>query len=183
MQNFKRILIPIVLLFITLLLDGVLTSLFTAELQTAIGIMVPRLFVLTVIILAFYLEPRHIYILTLVFGFIYDSYYSGILGIYMTVLILIAYFVIQLRPYLETHLWVILLMSIILLTVNEFFIYGVYRVLDLTHITVQVFLAERLGATLALNTLFIMILGYPLKKIVESIKTEKNERPNKNRII
>ncbi|GAA0371306.1 rod shape-determining protein MreD [Alkalibacterium iburiense] len=183
MQNFKRILIPIVLLFITLLLDGIVTSLFTAELQTSIGIMVPRLFVLTVIILAFHLEPRHIYILTIVFGFIYDSYYSGILGIYMTVLMLITYFVITLRPYLETHLWVLILISIILLTINEFFIFAVYRVLDLTSLTAQAFMAERLGATLALNTIFIVVLGYPLKQVAEIIKMEKDERPNKNRIM
>lgn len=183
MQKWKRVIVPILILFVSLLLDGVITSLFTAELQTSIGIMSPKLFVLAVVVLAYYLEPRHIYILTLLFGFIYDSYYSGILGIYMTVMTLIAYFIIQLRPFIEPNMLVLVLISIIMLTINEFFLFSVYRAIGLTEVTISQFMAERLGATLALNTVLIALVGYPLKRILEAIEFEDKEPTNKSRII
>lgn len=180
MNQWKKVIIPIVMLYVSLLVDGVITSLMMNQLQTSFGLMVPRLFILSSIILAFYLEPRHMYSLSLLFGFIYDSYYSGVLGIYMAVLMILTYVILHIRRIIEPNLLVLVLLSIILLTINEFFVFAIYRVIDLTAMSAQVFMAERLGATLTLNAVLMLILGYPLSKAVQFMTKDEKENNKKS---
>lgn len=176
MEQWRRVIIPIVLLFFFLLLDGMIVSLFFESLDVSFGFMTPRLFVLTIIVLAFFLEPRHMYLLSIVFGFIYDSYYSGILGIYIASLMIITYLIIQLRKILEPNYLTIVLVAVIMLTLLEFLIFGVYRVIDLTSIGVQEFIAVRLSASLLFNTVGILLLALPLKYSMKFITIKSKEK-------
>ncbi|PRY83920.1 rod shape-determining protein MreD [Alkalibacterium olivapovliticus] len=182
MEQWKKVIIPIVLLFFSLLLDGLIVSLFYEQLSVSFGFMSPRLLVLVVIILAFYLEPRHMYTLTLVFGFIYDSYFSGILGIYMAGLTLVAYFVIQLRRIFDANVLIMILMSVIMLTFLEFFVFGVHKGIDLTALTTQEFLATRLSASLLFNTISAIVLVFPIKQAIQLIQSKNKEKSDKSRI-
>lgn len=164
MSDWKKIIIPVFLLFSTLLMDGSISYLFRDELNSSIGLIVPRVMILTLIMLAFFLEPKQLYILSFTFGFIYDSYYSGILGVYIAAFILIPYLVIQIRQIIIPYFYVILLVNIVILTVMEVFVFGVYRVVGVSDITLQMFLGNRLGGTLIFNTLVFLIIGYPLKQ-------------------
>ncbi|MCC5889533.1 MAG: rod shape-determining protein MreD [Alkalibacterium sp.] len=181
MEQWRRVIIPIVLLFFFLLLDGVIVSLFYESLDVSFGFMTPRLFVLTVIVLSFFLEPRHMYILSIVFGFIYDSYYSGILGIYIAGLMIISYFIIQLRNILEPNYLTMVLVTIIMLTLLEFLIFGIYRVIDLTSLSVQEFIAMRLSASLLFNTIAIIILAVPLKFSIKLITLKSKEKSTQSK--
>jgi len=179
MNQWKKVIIPIVILYVSLLVDGTITSFMMNQLQTSFGLMIPRLFILSSIILAFHLEPRHMYSLSLLFGFIYDSYYSGVLGIYMAVLMILTYVILHIRRVIEPHLLILVLLSIILLTINEFFVFAIYRVIDLTAISAQTFMAERLGATLTFNAILMLVLGYPLIKAVQFIDKDEKENSKK----
>lgn len=176
MEQWRRVIIPIVLLFFFLLLDGVIVSLFYESLDVSFGFMTPRLFVLTVIVLAFFLEPRHMYILSFIFGFIYDSYYSGILGIYIAALMIISYFIIQLRNIFEPNYVSIVLVTIVMLTLLEFLIFGIYRAIDLTSLSVQEFVAMRLSASLLFNSVAVLLLAVPLKFSVKLITSKSKEK-------
>lgn len=181
MEQWKKVIIPIVLLFFSLLLDGLIVTLFNEELSASFGYMSPRIFVLVVIVLAFYLEPKHMFILTFIFGFIYDSYFSGILGIYMAGFTLIAYFVMQLRKIFEDNFLILILMSVIMITFLEFFVFGVYRAVELTAMTTQDFLATRLSGSLVFNTLSAIILVFPMKYIIQLIKSKSKEKSDKKK--
>lgn len=181
MEQWRRVTIPIFLLFFFLLLDGAIVSLFYEGLDVSFGFMTPRLFVLTVIVLAFYLEPRHMYILSVVFGFIYDSYYSGILGIYIAALMIISYLIIQLRTILEPNYLTLVLVAIIMLTLLEFLIFGVYRVIDLTSLDVQEFVAMRLSASLLFNTIAIILLAFPFKYSIKLITSKSKEKSTQSK--
>lgn len=176
MSNWKKITIPIFLLFFTLLIDGGLTYLFREQLSTTFGLMIPRLIVVTLIMLSFYLEPKQLYILAFTFGFIYDSYYSGILGIYIAAFILLSYLVIQIRQIINPYFYAILLVNIILLTFMELFVFGVYRVIGLSDLTLQLFLVDRLSGTLIFNTLAYLVIGYPFREWIKlTIRSEDNK--------
>lgn len=181
MDKWKKVIIPIVLLFFSILLDGLIVSLFYAQLLVSFGYMSPRLVVLVVIVLAFYLEPRHMYILTFIFGFIYDSYFSGILGIYMAGLTLVAYFVMQLRKVFDADFVIMILMSVIMITFLELFVFGIYRVVDLTALTTQEFMATRLSASLVFNTISAVVLVYPIKYTIQLIKSNTKEKSDKSK--
>lgn len=181
MEQWKKVVIPIVLIFVSLLLDGMVVSLFYQQLSVSFGFLSPKLLVLVIIVLAFHLEPRHMYILTFVFGFIYDSYYSGILGIYMAGLTLVAYFVIQLRKIFDSNYVIMVLMSVIMITFLEFFVFGIYRVVDLTAITTQEFMATRLSASLVFNTVSAVVLVYPVKYAILLIDTKSKDKSDKSK--
>lgn len=176
MEQWRRVIIPICLLFFSLLLDGVIVSLFYERLDVSFGFMTPRLFVITVIVLAFFLEPRHMYILSFLFGFIYDSYYSGILGIYIAALMIISYFILQLRSVFEPNYLSIVLVTIVMLTLSELLVFGIYRTIDLTSLGIQEFVATRLSASLLFNSVAILLLAIPLTYSVKLITDKSKEK-------
>ncbi|GEK87973.1 rod shape-determining protein MreD [Alkalibacterium putridalgicola] len=185
MTNWKKITIPVFLLFFTLLIDGGLSYLFREQLSTSFGVMIPRLVIITLIMLSFYLEPKQLFILAFVFGFIYDSYYSGILGIYIAAFVLIPYLVIQIRQIINPYFSAILLINIVVLTLMELFVFSVYRVIGLSDMTLQLFLVSRLNGTLIFNTLAFIVIGYPLKewiKVLVSLEENKAGSSRKNNV-
>lgn len=169
MSQWKRILYPLGLLLTALLLDGLLVAQLKEVLLTDFGIIVPRLTVLVLLILAFHLNFRHIITLSLLMGFIYDSYYTGYLGIYMTIFTLIVYVLLQFRGFFQPNLIIYALLSIIVITALEFFVFGVYRAINITTMNTQVFLVNRLGVTLLFNGIMTLIIGYPIDKVAQSI--------------
>ncbi len=181
MSDWRKITIPVLLMFSTLLMDGGITFLFREQLNSSVGIMVPRLIVLTLVMLAFYLEPKQLFILSLVFGFIYDSYYSGILGVYIAAFILIPYLVVQIRQIIIPYFYVILLVNIVILTAMEIFVFGVYRAIGVSDLTLQLFLVDRLGATLIFNTLVFLVIGYPLKQWMKVLMNSDENKAGTNK--
>lgn len=169
MEQWKRTVFPLILLFSAIMFDGVIAAVLREHLITDWGLMIPRLTMLVLIVLAFYLKPSHLVTLAVIFGFLYDSYYTGYLGIYMAAFALISWFVLQLRTVFHTNILIYILLSVIMITVLEFFGYGVYRAIGITSISPQEFLAQRLGATLLLNSVLMLILSYPLDKFVQFI--------------
>lgn len=176
MEQWKRTVFPLVLLFSAIMFDGIIASLFREQLQTGWGLMIPRLTLLCLIVLAFYLRPPHITTLSLIFGFIYDSYYSGYLGIYMVSFAFVGYLVWQLRPIFHTNVFIYLLMSIIMVTIVEFFLFGVYRTLGVAMVSPQEFLVQRLGATLVFNGVIMLCCSWPLDRFVQFIVRTDNKR-------
>ena len=109
---------------------------------------------------------------SLLFGLIYDSYYVGILGVYVLLFSLIIYLTEKLKKVLNPNPIVIGMMVIINLSLIETYLYLFYQVLGYTKINWTTFLADRLGPTLLLNLVLFIIVFYPLKKIIERIQGE-----------
>lgn len=176
MSQWKKILYPLILLLVALLLDGVLTAQLKAVFSTDVGTIVPRLTVLVLLILSFYLSFKHIIWLSLIMGFLYDSYYTGYLGIYMATFTLIAYVILQLRSYFKPNLLIYVLLSIIVITLLEFFVFGVYRAINITQLSMQLFIVERLGISLLFNGIMMLIIGYPVDKIGQKVVQKEEMR-------
>lgn len=176
MEQWKRAVFPLILLFSAMMFDGVLTMLFHMQLQTSFGMMVPRLTLLFLIIFAFYLRPSHVTTLSLVFGFMFDSFYTGYLGIYMASFAFVGYIVLQLRAIFHQNVLVYSLLSVILLTVVEFFLYGVYRTLGVTLLAPQEFVVQRLGATLLFNAVLMLIISWPLDRLTQFIVRTEDKK-------
>lgn len=174
MSQWKKILYPLLMLLIALILDGVFAAQLKGAFGTNIGMIIPHLTLLVLLILVFYLSFRHIIILSLLMGFVYDSYYTGYLGIYMAIFTVIVYVLLQFRNFFQPNLIIYLLLSIIVVTILEFFVFGVYRAINITSMSTQEFLLERLGATLLFNGLATLIIGYPIDKITQNV-VQKDE--------
>lgn len=159
MITWKKELIPISLLLVLFLLDGLISSYFHSTLYTRLGFIAPRLTIVGLMLYGLHLSGRHLFILTIIVGFLYDSFYTGFLGIYMGACCLMVYLVYQLRIYLKPNLAVFAIIGILMLTLMELFVFSVYHAISLTMVSYDYFFANHLGGTLMFNGI-ILLLSY-----------------------
>lgn len=164
-------LIPLVITFF-FLLDGILTVIFSGQFFEGTKIMAPRLIILVLILMSFYIPKTRMLIYGVIFGLIYDSYYVGILGVYVLLFPLVVYLTEKMKKVLNPNPIVIGMMIIINLSLIEIYLYLFYQVLGYTTINWVTFLADRLGPTLLLNLVLFIAVFYPLKKTIEHIQGE-----------
>lgn len=155
--------VPLTLL-IALLFDGISASIFSTQLYTATSDMIPRLIVICIVLFSFYIDRKYMILFGILFGLLYDSYYVGVLGLYTSLFPIIIYLSDKMRKILNPNLLVLVMVLIIHISLVETSLYGFYSVIDVTTIDMSTFLANRLGPTLLLNAILLLVLYYPLKK-------------------
>lgn len=173
MKAWKLVLLPFLSLFAAFILEGIVAAYFNGILYTSIGYIAPRLIFILLIMFAFYLSPNHMYILSIIIGFLYDSYFTGYLGIYMASFCLVSYIVMELRDLFQPSLLTYILVGILMITLLELIVYWIFRIIGVTDIGVSMFLANRLGATLLFNGLLIFALSPLLEKFSLFILSER----------
>ena len=172
MRKGKTILVVTLLLLIALLLDGTLSFVFSSHLYSAMQTSVPRLILLCLLMLTYYVPRNKLIFFGILFGLLYDSYYIGILGIYIVIFPITIYCIDRMKQFLPSNGFVIGMMSIVTITLMEFILYGFYIMLDMTSINLSIFLAKRLGPTIWLNIILFILLYYPLKQIMNNFLKE-----------
>ncbi|SIO07857.1 rod shape-determining protein MreD [Carnobacterium alterfunditum] len=169
-ENWKTsTLIPLVITFF-FLLDGILTVIFSEQFLEGTKVMTPRLIVLVLILMSFYIPRSRMLVYSIIFGLVYDSYYVGILGVYVLLFPLVVYLTEKMKKVLNPNPIVIGMMIIVNLSLIETYLYLFYQVLGYTTINWATFLADRLGPTLLLNLVLFIAVFYPLKKTIERIQ-------------
>lgn len=171
-HQWRKTILPLLILSFSLLLDGALTGIFQTQLSGDFGYMIPRVIVLSFLMLSFYLPTSQLIILSLVFGLLFDSYYSGILGIYAAAFTIMVYGVSKVRKIFYPNMAMIGLVGVIAMSMVEFFVFLTYRLINLVNMDFSHFAARRLGPTLLLNGCLYLVLYYPLKKMIVSIEDD-----------
>lgn len=169
MNQWKRALISLFVMLFALILDGVIAFYGGGVLNTATGIMVPRLTVLALVVLSNHLQVPMFYYLAIFFGFIYDSYYVGFFGIYTVGFFVIAY--VFHHFWIETYASGILytLAGLLAIVMIEIFAFAIYHILDITQWTLQEFIIFRLGATLVFNGVIMALFGWLLDRLMKKV--------------
>lgn len=99
-----------------------------------------------------------------IFGLLYDVVYTEILGVYMFAFPLIAYIAAKVMKWFHTHLVVACFLSMVFISVLEFYVYGIQLLIGKTTMSFEQFYADRLLPTLLVNALFLLVFSYPLKQ-------------------
>lgn len=165
MEKWRTIVFPFSILFFFFLLDGVLTNFFNEQLQFNLGYVDPRLTFICFVIFAFHLKGTNLFLQGLLLGFLFDSYFSGILGVYMASFSLISYMTVHLRNYFYPGWVSYIFIGTLMILFNEFFVFSVYNVIDLADYTFSQFWGNHIGATFIGNFICLMILIPLLRKI------------------
>lgn len=173
MNNWKEKMLAIFLILFSLILDGFIANFWSVNLETSIGLMIPRTIFLIFIILSFHYEKRFMLSNVLVFGFLMDAYYLGFIGIYLFSLLILVLIIFKFKEFVHANLLSYTMLTIVILTVVELFIFGVIRILGVSGMTLQEFLVNKLAATLLLNTLLMFSSSYFIQKLILSVR-EKN---------
>lgn len=163
--------VPLILL-VAMLLDGVVATIFSSQLYTATTDTVSRLVLVCVVLLSFYVDRNHMILFGIIFGLLYDSYYVGILGLYTSLFPIVIYLCDKMKKIFNPNILVLILVFIIQLSLAEFLLFGFYTVIDMSMIDMATFLANRLGPTLLLNGIYLLLLYFPLKKAATELTRE-----------
>ena len=165
MHTSKRIYWLPILMIIAFLIDGVMMNHFSAFLMESGYTLVPRIVVITLVLFTFIIDHSSMFWFAILVGFMYDSYYSGILGIYMAIFALIVRVIGHIRGKISINPFTLGLALIFLLTITETGVYVIFSLIGIQHLTVQQFLVQRLGASLILNIVLYYLLYIPLKNL------------------
>ena len=110
-------------------------------------------------------SKRYLLITSLILGFICDSYYIGIIGIYTVALTLSVMLMYTFKEVIQTNLLTGFFGIVIFTTLYELIAVLIQVAFHLADVSPILFITRVLGPTLLLNMVWYVILSYPLKKL------------------
>lgn len=152
-------------LFLAIFLDGVLTHVWSGWMVTSTVSIESRLVFLWLFMAICFGDIKYMIPWTILAGFVYDMYYTGIIGIFMLILPIMVYVTRWIIQYFEPSFIVLLLIYLIDVTLLLSLGYGMNLLINLTNVSPVVFIGRTLGPSLAFNLAFFTILYYPLKQL------------------
>lgn len=157
-------LIPL-LLFIGLVLDGHVMNLFSGPFLVQEFALVPRILLLFLVVFTLFFPKQPLFLYALLFGLVYDSYYIGILGIYVTAMASCIYLLKRSQKFLTPAPIMVFIVYLLAIAYVEIFVFGIYTFLGLASMPFAAFLLTRLGPTILLNFFVLLLLYYPLHQL------------------
>jgi rod shape-determining protein MreD len=159
----KHLYIPLILFFF-LIIEGVALEILPVSVLASDLLIVPHWVLLFLVLTAIFYERETTYysiIYALVFGFLIDVVYTGVLGVYMFSYALVIYLVFGLRKLFHGNIYVSLLLGIISVIVADVAIHVIYSAAGIIEMMWNDYAINRLLPTIGLNIIFLLIL-YPL---------------------
>lgn len=170
-KDTKITLIFVIGAFFSFFLDGTITQIFNLQFSDRF-LMVPYLtiiwFIMAVIFLADY--DVKIMIWAFVFGYIYDSYYIGIIGIFLFLIPLIVLLTRYLSKLVYASFFSSILISFIDITVVMSISYFLDRLSKIASISGSPFLVFVLWPTLIFNIIIFVIIYFPIRALFNYFK-------------
>lgn len=167
------LLVPI--LIIILAAKGVAIEMLPSSLKFADFYFIPHWILLFLIVVTMFLDHDDSFIAIIygiIFGLMSDILYTGMLGIYMFMIPFSLYIAKLLFRLLQNNLVMCLIVTAVSILIVEFGLYMIYSFLGVVSISVPSFIIERMIPTLLANLVFMLIIYFPVKKLVIWINQE-----------
>jgi rod shape-determining protein MreC/rod shape-determining protein MreD len=153
-----------VCLFILMLIDGQLSRVF--ENITKMNYLGSFHFLILAFLLASQsLSKKHLMITALVLGLIYDIYYTGIIGIYALIFVVVVYFLYLFKEVIHQNIFTEFFAMVIFVTFFELAAFLIQLLFRLTDTSQTFFIASYLAPTLLINMVVFIVFYFPLKKL------------------
>lgn len=166
-RTFNHVYLIPLLLYVALIMDGVLMNVFATQFIDQQYVLTPRLLLLIFVLFTVFFPKQPLFLYALLFGIVYDSFYSGIIGFYAAGLAAIMYVLKRIQNHIFASPIIMLLLCVLAISYLEIFIFGMYTFLGYAHMTFQNFLVMRLGPTLLLNVILFIIIYYPIYRLMQ----------------
>ncbi|WP_082820731.1 rod shape-determining protein MreD [Fictibacillus phosphorivorans] len=170
----KKILLPF-LIYLAFISESSLVQAFLPHENSMDWQLIPRFSMVMILFVAIYLNTTYGLLYGLAFGLLTDLLYTDIIGVYLFSMAATAYITSVFSRYLFGNLIVTLLLSIVGVSILEFFVYGLNSLIGISNQMIDVFLYKRLLPTLILNGLFAILIYYPFVKQLNQIKDTLKE--------
>lgn len=138
--------------------------------------LVPRFLILYLIFLSIYYDKRRAMWYGLVFGLLYDIFYIDIIGLYTFLYPFICFIAGSTVKYIHQHLVVTTTLSLALVAILEMLLHQFFLLIQFTDLSFTEFLNMRLIPTMIANCIFLIMLGWTFKYLLEARVLEKTNQ-------
>lgn len=170
----KRIFI-FLFLFLFLILEGVSIKFLPTSFVQSGQMMVPHWVLIILILVEVFFDRENTYtalLFAFVFGLLIDIVYTGILGVYMFSYGIVIYLTHIMKRILHGNFFVTLLYTILGIICSDLLITFIFNLVDVIHVSWELYWIGRLLPTVILNLVFFIIL-YPI--FVNRLRSWGNE--------
>jgi len=171
----KKFLLP--LLFLCLfILESLFVQYVPSDLFGHNKIIAPHFLFTALLFLTIFVGRKPGIIYAAIFGLLFDIVYIEIIGIYLFLFPFVAYLASKILNILQNNFLVAMVITIVGNALLEIGAYEMDHLIHVTDIDFLTYLNLRFYPTLILNAIFVMIAGYPLKRLfekhIEAIRAE-----------
>lgn len=164
--------LPFALFFLFFIVESLFVELFPIRFLSGGHILVPRFLLAGILLLTIYGNKKYGIWYGLLFGLMFDIVYTEIIGIYLFMFPLTAYFISKLMKILQTNIIIATFVVLFGIAVLEIVVYEMNYLIHITGMEFPHFMSMRLVPTLIVNFIFILIVVYPLKKQFEKLNEQ-----------
>ncbi|MEH7100333.1 rod shape-determining protein MreD [Bacillus velezensis] len=167
----KRFLLPLIMILV-FCAESIYTDLVRFPFVSVEQQVVPHFLLLALIFMSAYINQKHAVIYGLIFGFLYDINYTGVLGVYMFGFAGLCYLAAKAFKVLQTNALMVILVAVLSVCVLEFYVYGIQTLVRSGTMTFNDFVIQRFLPTALLNIAGAVILVLPFRLFYISLKKE-----------
>jgi rod shape-determining protein MreD len=171
----NKFLLPLIFLLL-FIFESLFIQFLPSHLFNSEKILIPHFLIVSILFLTIFGNEKHGIVYGLIFGLLFDVVYTEIIGIYLFIYPLVAYVVSKIMKVLQTNIFIGSFVSLIGVALLETGVFEMDKLIHITNMDFMNFLEMRLLPTLLLNTIFIILAAYPLKrqfeKFAESLRAD-----------
>jgi rod shape-determining protein MreD len=164
--------LPFAIFMLFFIIESLFVELFPVRFLTEGHILVPRFLLAGILLLTIYGSKKQGIWYGLLFGLMFDIVYTEVIGIYLFMFPLTAYFVSKLMKILQSNIIIATIMILLGIAFLEILVYEMNYLIHITGIPFSQFINMRLLPTLIINFIFLIIFVYPLKKQFEKLNEQ-----------
>lgn len=165
----KKALLPL-LMAVLFYSDSVFMIFFSEQAFDGAYMPVPRFFIIGLLFMSVFFDRNTAIKYGFFFGFLFDMFYTGLLGAYFFFLPIIVYITFKLTKWLHSTLPVFFIIIMFDIALLELMMYGLNVLVQRTAFSFEQFTYIRLLATLVLNSLFYIVFAIPLRNAFLRLK-------------
>lgn len=169
----KKLILPL-LLTVLFVLESVFVDLLPSTLFNVDRMFIPHFVLIALIFIVVYYNHMLGLVYALIFGLLFDIVYTEIIGVYMFAYPIISYVLTKVVKVLQTNIFIISFLSVVGVAFLEFYVYAVNLIIGFTTINISVFINDRLFSTLVLNSVFVILICYPFKRLLVKISSTES---------
>lgn len=159
----KRFYLPVILFFL-LVLEGIAIEILPPSVLTGELTFVPHWVLIFIIYIAVFYDRDTTYysiLYAVIFGFLIDVVYTGILGLYTFSYGFATYIIHELKKLLHGNFYVMVLLGLLGIALADAALYIIFSLLEMVNMSWKNYSLYRLLPSLGSNLLFLIIL-YPI---------------------
>jgi rod shape-determining protein MreD len=170
----QRYLLPVILYVLFLFEGTVVPLMLPSSWQSRIDVTSHFTFIV-ILFIAIYVSRHWALAYGLAFGMLHDIvYYGPMLGTYAFAIGLISYLIGLLSFFSKANMLASMLLILLGNFLLESMVYGIYRVFQITHISIHFAMTYHILPSMLVNLLFAILIYVPIRKLLENISAARD---------